>query len=236
MFTGYTGVCTECILVILVCILLILVCILVKLWIYWLFCVDTVWCGNWLYWCVLVRVYVYCFHWSIPLILVCILVILLYILVRVYVYCFHWSIPLTLVCILVILACILVIWCVYWYTGVYWLGCMCTAFTGVYHLNWCVYWLHSACSGYTVHIAEHVSGAWAGHRKHRSQLVELSITCAPALNISPHRSAPSCSPLNTDFTPLRAKISPLTRKKEISTTSPHQAAMGRITAPSRSFS
>ncbi len=52
---------------------------------------------------------------------------------------------------------------------------------------------------------------------HRSQLVELSITCAPALNTSPHRSSPSHSPLNTDFTPLHSKIAPLTkteRKKE----------------------
>ncbi len=47
-----------------------------------------------------------------------------------------------------------------------------------------------------------------------SQLVELSITCAPALNTSPHSSPPSCSPLNKDLNWLRSKIVPFTRRKE----------------------
>ncbi len=83
----------------------------------------------------------------------------------------------------------------------------------------------------------------ASGTNHRSQLVKLSITCAPALITSPHRSAPSCSLLNTDFTQLQNRSShkkerKTDRKKERKKGSPpHLAAtVGRITLPSRSFS
>ncbi len=64
------------------------------------------------------------------------------------------------------------------------------------------------------------------------------MTCVPVLNTSPHCSAPSHSSLNTDFNPLHSKISPLTRKKEKEKEKNLilQAAMGRITPPSRLFS